>query len=294
MSGLVFAAIAPHGGLAVEEWCSPDELHLAQATRDAFAELGRRLATARPDVMVVVTPHGVHVHEHFAVVLSAELSGVLDESEHPVALRCPGDVQLARAILSELRAESLPALGVTFGSHAPESSEMPLDWGALIPLWHLGARESPPRPAVVVSSARDRPAAEHVTVGRALARAAERSDRRVALVASADHGHAHDPDGPYGYDPTAAEYDAHVVDLIANDRLGALLDLDVPLVERAKADSFWQLLVLHGALGNGWRSDVLSYEAPTYFGMACVAYAPLAADRSSGDLQLDDAGAAGG
>lgn len=270
---IVFAAVAPHGGLAVEEWCSAEELPLARVTRDAFAELARRMESARPDVTVVVTPHGVHVHGHFAVVLSAELVGTLDESEQPVELRHAGDVDLAHATLGELRAEGLPAVGVTFGSQAPESSEMPLDWGALIPLWHLGGRSTEPRPAVVVSSARDRPPAEHVAAGAALARAAERSGKRVALVASADHGHAHDAEGPYGYDAASAQYDARVVGLIRDDRLEALTELDLAFVERARADSFWQLLVLHGALGDAWRADVLSYEAPTYFGMACVAYA---------------------
>jgi hypothetical protein len=62
---------------------------------------------------------------------------------------------------------------------------------------------------VVVSPARDRPLEEHVRAGAAFARAA--ADRRVALVASADHGHAHDPDGPYGFDAAAREYDARVV-----------------------------------------------------------------------------------
>jgi hypothetical protein len=32
--------------------------------------------------------------------------------------------------------------------------------------------------------------------------------------------------------------------------------------------------MLHGALGEGWRAEFLSYEASTYFGMLCAAYAP--------------------
>ncbi|NUT54793.1 MAG: extradiol ring-cleavage dioxygenase, partial [Thermoleophilia bacterium] len=49
------------------------------------------------------------------------------------------------------------------------------------------------------------------------------------------------------------------------------------LVEPAKADSLWQLAVLHGALGSTYDVELLSYEAPTYFGMLCAAYAPSAA-----------------
>ena len=122
--------------------------------------------------------------------------------------------------------------------------------------------------------ARDRSLEEHVRAGRALARLIEGSPRRVALIASADHGHAHDADGPYGFDPAAAEYDACVVELVKENRLGGLLDLDASFVDAAKADSWWQLLMLHGALGDGWRGEFLSYEASTYFGMLCAAFAP--------------------
>jgi aromatic ring-opening dioxygenase LigB subunit len=42
----------------------------------------------------------------------------------------------------------------------------------------------------------------------------------------------------------------------------------------AKADSYWQMLMLEGALASdGWKGELLSYEAPTYFGMLCAAYA---------------------
>ena len=149
-----------------------------------------------------------------------------------------------------------------------------MDWGVLIPLWFMGGRSEPQVPAVVVSPARDRPIAEHVRAGRALARAAGASSKRIALIASADHGHAHDPSGPYGFDPAAATYDDQVVQRVRENRLSGLLELDPVFVEAAKADSWWQLAMLHGALGDGWRGDFLSYEASTYFGMLCAAYAP--------------------
>jgi aromatic ring-opening dioxygenase LigB subunit len=64
------------------------------------------------------------------------------------------------------------------------------------------------------------------------------------------------------------------VELVQDDRLADLLGFDADFVDAAKADSFWQLLLLHGALqvAGGWRSEFLSYEAPTYFGMLCAAY----------------------
>ena len=70
---LVFAAIAPHGGLVFGD---PPE---APATRAALEELGRRFDAARPDVTIVLTPHNVHVEGHFAVVVAGSLAG--DASE---------------------------------------------------------------------------------------------------------------------------------------------------------------------------------------------------------------------
>ena len=92
---------------------------------------------------------------------------------------------------SALQADGLPAVGITFGATAAGASTMPLDWGALIPLWFMRA------PAVVVSPCRALSNDEHVRAGAALARAT--GDRRVALIASADHGHGHSEDGPYGF-----------------------------------------------------------------------------------------------
>jgi aromatic ring-opening dioxygenase LigB subunit len=134
-----------------------------------------------------------------------------------------------------------------------------MDWGVLVPLWFMGGRSEPQVPAVVVSPARDRPLEEHVRVGAAVAGAA--TTKRVAVIASADHGHAHSDDGPYGFDPAAAEYDERVVELVRAGDLARLLELDGDLVRRAAADSYWQLLMLHGALGDGWRAELLSYEA---------------------------------
>ena len=266
---LVFAAIAPHGTLPEAP------VDNAEATHDALAELGRRFDAARPEATIVLTPHNVHVQRHFAVVLAGDMAGSLAELDAPdVKLSCPVDLELAQEVIVALHDDGLPVVGASFGANDPAAATAPMDWGVLIPLWEMGGRAEPPVPVVVVSPARDRPLAEHVRAGAAIARTVGESGKRVALIASADHGHAHDADGPYGFDPAAAEFDARVVELVRANRLGGLLELDPAFVDAAKADSWWQLAMLHGALGDGWRGDFLSYEASTYFGMLCAAYAP--------------------
>src|SRR5437016_1191704 len=114
----------------------------------------------------------------------------------------------------------------------------------------------------------------HVRAGRAIGEAAAASRKRIALVASCDHGHGHDAKGPYGFTAKSKEFDEAVVGLIQGDGL-LFSSLGSTFAREAKADSYWQMLMLEGALGEGnWDGELLSYEAPTYFGMLCAAYAP--------------------
>jgi aromatic ring-opening dioxygenase LigB subunit len=109
-----------------------------------------------------------------------------------------------------------------------------------------------------------------VRAGAALARAG--GDRRVAFVASADHGHGHGTDGPYGHSEHSKPYDDDVVDVVRRGALGELVAWDPQRARDALADSFWQMLMLHGALGESFAAELHSYEAPTYFGMLTASF----------------------
>jgi len=273
--GLVIAAIAPHGGMVIDELCPPDLTDRVKAVRVAMEEMGHRFAAAAPRTIVVVTPHHVHVPGAIAVATASAAAGEIEENHRRVRLRCPIDRRLADTMLTTLRLAGVSAVGVGVDPEAEAAgADLPMDWGTLVPLWFL-ARDEPAPEVVIVSPSPELPPSEHVRAGAAIARAAAVHGHPVALVASADQGHAHDPGGPYGFHPASREYDQLVVRLVEQDRLGALLLLDPAMVERAKADSWLQLLMLHGALGPGWRGRLLAYDVPTYFGMLCALYEPI-------------------
>ncbi len=57
--------------------------------------------------------------------------------------------------------------------------------------------------------------------------------------------------------------------------LAPLLDLDPEAVARTRTEAMEPLLVLHGLVGgNAVRAAVISYEVPTYFGMAVAEFTP--------------------
>jgi len=259
--------------MAIAEACAPAERDLATVTRRGMEELGRRFDRARPEVAIVLTPHNVHVDGALAVITSGTVSGALDG--HPnVALRIAVDRPLALAIRDAIAGAGIPVAGVSYGANDAAAGSFPMDWAVLVPLWFMGGRSDPPVRTVVVAPARDLPYERHVAAGRAIAKAIAASGQRVALIASCDHGHGHDAKGPYGFTPKSREFDEQVVALIQKDDLAGLLRMDPKLPVEAKADSYWQMLMLHGALDTTWTGEFLSYEAPTYFGMLCAAYRP--------------------
>ena len=109
--------------------------------------------------------------------------------------------------------------------------------------------------------------------GEVISEVAVASEKRVAFVASADQGHAHRVDGPYGYNRASAEFDHLVREAVQRNDLRPLLNLSSEFVENAKPDSLWQLAILQGILEHSQLvGRLLSYQVPTYYGMLCAAY----------------------
>ena len=270
---LVFAAIAPHGSDIVSQ-IAPDPAVMAQ-TRAAMHELRRRCAAGVPETIVVATPHGIIAEGAVSLGATHVAAGLLgDPQGRHVNAVFENDLEFTGQLEREMEFQAVPFVRLV-GEEKRSDAILPLDGGAFIPLWYL-AQPLKPRPKIVVLAPdRGLPREKLVRCGVAVARAAKASGKRVAFIASCDQGHAHNPKGPYGYSPISAEYDAAMCTAITEDDLPRLLDWPEEFIEEAKVDAYWQTLILMGALGHTpLRGELLSYEAPTYFGMAVAAYEP--------------------
>lgn len=265
---LVFGAIAPHGSQIIEQLApTPDE---AAATRAAMYTLEQRLAAHQPDTIVLLTPHGIRIEGAICLSLSHRAEGSLGPA---ISVAFDVDRELAGAIAEQSAAEGVPVARAIYGASAGPACSIPLDWGAVIPLWFMGHRYRPQPRVVVICPSRSLSREQMVAFGRAVGRAAEQSTRRVALIASADQAHAHQEGGPYGFDPAAPEYDRQMCEAVRTSDLLGLLQTDPDLVDGAKPDSLWQMLILAGALQvKPLTGELLAYEVPTYFGMLTAVY----------------------
>lgn len=282
---LAFAAISPHGWPTIP--ALSDDAEGALATRAALVELGRRARAAAIEAVVIVTPHGIRVEGAVCVADVARGAGLLRWAGRQVELNVPIDAALSGAAIAETRARGLPVARAGFAGTSFAQSCVPLDWGAMVPLWFLGHdRDQPGRgdvladpppleddrgpAAVIITPSRDVPRATLVAFGRALGAVVAHDPRPIAIVASCDWAHAHATASHAGH-PAAVAVDREVVDAIAVGEMAQLVELDEQAAEDAAIDGLWQALVLVGALEVAPRKlELLSYEAPVKYATGMI------------------------
>jgi aromatic ring-opening dioxygenase LigB subunit len=285
-TGLVWGAILPHGPDIVLE-VTKDPALMAE-TRAAMVVAGHQFAAARVDTVILLDPLLVHTQNSFEQrslfrgegVLSIGVAAHAGGTMGHVTERFACDESLAQIILEAGRAASFP-----MASDRGRNDELQLVGGALIPLWFILRPLPQPRPQLVVIA--PSPAVPRETLirfGGLLAEVAGNSGKRVALIASADHGHTHDPRHPrFGYSPAAAQYDTVYCEAVRANRLDSLRDLTDEMLIDSWSDSLWQTLVLAGALDAvPMRVDFLSYAVPSYYGMVVATYEPAAISHRGG------------
>lgn len=271
---LVYSCIAPHGGEIIPSLAGKALKDFA-VTRKGMRTLAAEMRVARPQTIVVASPHNLRMPKHLGVVISENTSGSLAEGGNEVRLTAKCDLGFGAELIVEAEKMGLPVVGVNYGALEGPMSDLAMDWGTLVPLWFF-LRGSPRPKVLVVTPARGVPLRQDFEFGKAIARVAERSGKRVAFVASSDQAHAHKRSGPYGFDPAAKKYDQAVANSISEGRLSDIMEFDGGMVERAKPDSLWQMAVLAGATSVvPMKSALVSYEVPTYYGMLCASFQRL-------------------
>ncbi len=276
---LVYACIAPHGGEIIPGLArSNAEDQLFRKTRKGMLEIARELKKMRPDTIVIASPHNLRLYRKIGVVFSENSSGSLKSESRrglQIHLSAKCDTKLAREIYSRAVDRRLPVVGANYGSFDGPSSDMPMDWGSLVPLWFLLGRHAKFK-IIIITPSREIPIEQNYAFGAVISQIAnEKSDRRVAFVASADQSHTHIRSGPYGFHVAAKKYDEIVIEALETNRLKTLLRLNPSFIEDAKPDSLWQLAMLAGCLSRTrMRSRLISYDVPTYYGMICADFLP--------------------
>ncbi|HVU36535.1 MAG TPA: class III extradiol ring-cleavage dioxygenase family protein [Opitutaceae bacterium] len=273
---IVFAGLMPHAPILVR---GIGRHHRAQvrATIAAMAEVARHAVAARPDAVVVVSPHSPRSGDAFGLWYGARLTGTFEQFGYSGD---KVDLPFDRAL-----AESIEAEAARRGVRTWRIEEDTLDHGATVPLSFLRAAEW--RGPTVIAGLPE-PGSGHLDeFGRAIAAAACLVGRRVALIASGDMSHRLLPSAPLGYAEEGPRFDRLFVDLLRHGNPKAIQRIDAELLESAGEDVVEPTRVVLAASGFGTQHrSVLSYEGPfgVGYGVAILSEPDEAAGPATGAL----------
>ena len=86
-------------------------------------------------------------------------------------------------------------------------------------------------PVVLITPSREIPWSNLVDLGKMINGVCVNNEISSVYIASCDHGHAHDPDGPYGYHPASKVFDDQIVSWIKNSELNKILTLSPEFID---------------------------------------------------------------
>lgn len=246
---IIFSAIVPHPPIIIPGIGREEDLKLVRKTISAMKKLRRDLTTARPDTVLVISPHAPLKPYSFGINSAAELRGDLLAFGLSKSFVFPNDRELAEKIHRFAAADRI-------ASHFYEG---PLDHGALVPLYYL-TKDIKPKLVHLSFSMLD--FLSHYHYGEAIGNACFDSFERIAIVASGDLSHRLILDAPAGYSPQGRKFDEKIKRLIAKKDIEGILNLDLKFVEEAGECGLRSFIILLGILKGEYSFDLLNYEGP--------------------------------
>jgi AmmeMemoRadiSam system protein A len=249
------ATMVPHPPLIIPEVGRGEEKKI-QATIDACRDTARFLFDAKPDMIVVTTPHSAMYADWFHISPGGLAKGSFAQFG---AASVRVNVQYDEEFVATLSA-------LAWEKHFPAGTEgqkdASLDHATMIPLWFLReAYGEIPLPPIMRVGLSGLPLGDHYRLGMMIRDTAEKLGRRVSVIASGDLSHHLKADGPYGFRPEGPQYDERIMDVMGRAAFGELLDFSDAFCGAAGECGHRSFTIMAGCFdGVAVQAKALSYE----------------------------------
>jgi aromatic ring-opening dioxygenase LigB subunit len=248
---LVFSAIVPHPPILIPS-IGKDHTATIAKTQQALTQLEQELYATKPEIIIIISPHGDVQSDVFSINLSDKYEVNFEAfGDFSTKLQFKGDT-----VLMTMDKERL-------GSKVPTTiiSEPKLDHGVGIPLFMLAQHLPDVSIIPMYFSLLDNQS--HLEFGKALKEVIIGSDKRIAVIASADLSHCLTEKAPMAFNPAGKQFDEKIVELITSRDTQSIVNMDSQLIDKAGECGLRSIIIALGILNNiNYQPQILSYEAP--------------------------------
>lgn len=252
---LVFAGLTPHPPLLIPN-IGKEKTEKLKATKAAFEQLERELYGAKPQILIVITPHESLFEDTFTINAHPALASHFEEfGDMATKKEWRGTPYLAAKIEHRARRERVRIRLV---------SNPYLGYGASVPLYYLTSHT--PNTHILPIGYSGLPKEDHVRFGQLLKEIIMESDKRIAVIASGDLSHTLAETSPAGFHAHGKLFDALLQERLAEGNLQSIVEIEEHVIKNAAECMSRSLLILAGIL-DGTRPIFKTYCYESPFGV---------------------------
>lgn len=229
-------------------------------SRRMNSEISKVSREDHSDVIVILSPHGINLSKNIGIINTERYQSDTKLKSIHIKDYWFNERKLCEQIISDSNNISEE---VRYATYSGEESVFPMDFGTSIPLNFFEKRN-----VVLIGQSRKVDRESQMEFGKRLAKTIMAYDRSVSVIFSADQAHTHSSDGPYGYSEQADIYEGILRKCIEINDYREMENLKESVIDSAKPDSFWNILVMAGFLKESKREMRYVYGyIERYFGM---------------------------
>lgn len=273
--GIVAAYAVPHPPLIIPS-VGRGQQNAIERTIDSLQKVAAAIAAAKPQTIVIISPHAPAFRDGFFISQDSEESGSMAAFGHPQEnLTIPINRAFASALAKKAESRGIPVAGAPVGLES-------IDHGAYVPLYFLKQVMDLASTSFVRLGLSGLPAETHREFGRLIAEVAADQGGSTVIIASGDWSHRLKEDGPYGFVEEGPQFDCALAAIFREGDLSRLFALDPQLCASAGECGLHSFQIMAGALeGSAFEGGLLSYEGPFGVGYGVAAFEALDAASSA-------------
>ncbi len=273
---VVGAYILPHGAMVLDPKKDniPEE---AIKLHHAMIKMAKNIDELKPDLIFLTTPHSIALSNDFGIYMNKGGSGSAEWNNEykKFKVQVEFDQEITNELLEYLLDKETAVHGIatfTLGVNAP------FRWGEVVPLWFLRKLSTKPKYILMSQPLRRLEETkelipETLTLGNDLRLFFESLEKRIVVIISADLGHTHQANGPYGFSEEAEPFDKLMEKWAGTLDEKLLIKKAVPKLEKALCCGYIGFIMLQGMLtGKGFTPEVVTRATPSYYGMMIAKY----------------------
>lgn len=248
---LIFSAVVPHSPVLIPSIGKDDTNHL-EKTINGYKKLHEDLYVAKPQTIIIISAHKKTLDSAFSINLSEKYdSNFKNFGDFSPCKYYKSDIQLCHHIRETLETKIPVKL----------FSDKELEYGVSVPLYYL--TENLNNVSVIPLHFSNLDYVCHYNFGQALKDIILSTNKKIAVIASADLSHSLLKNSPNTYSPDGEKFDKKLVALIRNKDIKNILRMNPDLEKKATVYDFRSILILMGILdGINYDPEILSYEFP--------------------------------